>query len=50
MAEDVAAIQGNVIIRSAYDVYLHDRTLTFVKSLCMHDDAAKRFILHVFPR
>ena len=44
-----AAIQGNVIIRSAYDVYLHDRTLTFVKSLCMHDDAAKRFILHVFP-
>ena len=43
------AIQGNVIIRSTYVVYLGDRILTYVKNPCTQDDATNRFILHVFP-
>ena len=43
------AIQGNVIIRSTYVVYLSDRILTYVKNPCTQDDATNRFILHVFP-
>jgi hypothetical protein len=43
------AIQGELIIRSTYEVYLHDRTLTFVKTPCTQEDAAKRFIVHIFP-
>ena len=35
--------------RSVYDVYLNGRNLTYVKSPCANDDAAKRFILHVIP-
>ena len=38
-----------MIIRSTYDVYLDGRTLTYVRSPCANDDAAKRFILHVIP-
>ena len=41
--------QGELIIRSTYDVYLDGRTLTYVKTPCTQDDAAKRFILHVIP-
>ena len=37
--------QGELIIRSTYDVYLDGRTLTYVKTPCTQDDAAKRFIL-----
>ncbi len=44
-----APIQGQLIIRSTYDIYLDGRTLTYVRSPCANDDAAKRFILHVFP-
>ena len=44
-----AAIQGNVIIRSTYVVYLSDRILTYVKNPCTQDDATNRFILQVFP-
>ena len=38
-----------MIIRSTYDIYLDGRTLTYVRSPCANSDAAKRFILHVFP-
>ena len=41
--------QGELIIRSTYDVYLDGRTLTYVKTPCTQDDSAKRFILHVIP-
>ena len=44
-----APLQGQLIIRSTYDVYLDGRTLTYVKTVCARDDAAKRFILHVIP-
>ena len=47
-AESMTA-QGELIIRSTYDVYLDGRTLTYVKTPCTQDDAAKRFILHVIP-
>ena len=40
--------QGRLIIHSAYDVYLDGKTLTYVRRQCANDDAAKRFILHVF--
>ena len=42
-------VGGELIIQSTFDVYLNGRTLSFVKSQCTHDDAVKRFILHVFP-
>ena len=41
--------KGELIISSTYDVYLDGKTLTYLKSPCAHDDAANRFILHVFP-
>ena len=41
--------KANLIIRSVYDVYLDGRNLTYVKSPCANDDAAKRFILQVIP-
>ena len=47
-AESLTA-QGELIVRSTYDVYLDGRTLTYVKTPCTQDDAAKRFILHVIP-
>ena len=47
-AESMTA-QGELIIRSTYDVYLDGRTLTYAKTPCTQDDAAKRFILHVIP-
>ena len=46
---DLGAARGELIIRSTYDVYLDGRTLTYVKTPCTQDDAAKRFILHVIP-
>ena len=47
--EAKAPLQGQLIIRSTYDIYLDGRTLTYVRRQCANDDAAKRFILHVFP-
>ena len=44
-----APLQGQLIIRSTYDVYLDGKTLTYVRRQCAKDDAAKRFILHVIP-
>ena len=44
-----APFQGQLIIRSTYDVYLDGKTLTYVRRQCANDDAARRFILHVFP-
>ena len=39
----------NLAIRSDFDVYLKDRTLTYVKSPCAEHDARGRFALSVFP-
>ena len=47
--EIAAPEEDRLIIRSLYDVYLDGRTLTYVRRQCAKDDAAKRFILHVFP-
>ena len=48
-AANQVPIQGELIIRSVYDVYLDGRTLNYVRRQCANDDAAKRFILHVIP-
>ena len=44
-----ATVPGELVIRSTYDVFLFDRTLTFFKSRCTQHDALKRFIVHVIP-
>ena len=36
-------------VRSDFDVYLHDRTLIFVKEPCMRTDVEAVFFLHVVP-
>lgn len=42
-------VPGERVLSATYDVYLAERTLTYVKDRCTQDDARKRFILHVFP-
>ena len=43
------SVQGELIIRSNYDVYLKNQTLIYVRHPCAHDDARNAFILHVIP-
>lgn len=38
------------IIRSNYDVYLHNNNLVYVKNLCSAEDIEARFFLHVIPK
>ena len=42
-------LSGDPAIRSDFDVYLQDRTLTYVKTPCAEPDARGRFALSVFP-
>ena len=42
-------VEGELIVRSTYDVYLVGRTLTYLKEECTKNDAGKRFILQVVP-
>ena len=42
-------LSGEPAIRSDFDVYLQDRTLTYVKTPCAEPDARGRFALSVFP-
>ena len=43
------ALAAEPLARSAFDVYLVGRTLTYVRDGCSVDDAAARFFLHVTP-
>ncbi len=45
-----AAASGEPLARSAFDVYLADRALVYVKEPCEQEDVAARFFLHVVPR
>ncbi len=40
---------GDPIIRSNYDVYIHESRLLYVKSPCSEDDIEHRFFLHITP-
>ncbi len=40
---------GDPIIRSNYDVYIHESQLIYVKSPCSEDDIEHRFFLHITP-
>ena len=45
------AVAGEPIIRAAYDVYLQDRTLTFVRENCQWDDRARQvYVRIIVPR
>ncbi len=37
------------VIRSAYDVFIRDGTLIYLKSECTESDGEARFFLHLFP-
>ena len=44
-----AAVSGEPLARSAFDVYLADRALVYVKEPCEQADTAARFFLHIAP-
>ena len=41
--------QDEPIIRSAYEVFIYDNTLLYLKSGCRESDVEARFFLHLFP-
>ena len=43
------ALAGEPLVRSAFDIHRDGRMLTYVRDRCSPDDAAARFLLHVFP-
>ena len=44
-----AVVSREPHVRSAFDLYLHDRTLIFVKDPCLRSDIEATFLLHVEP-
>ena len=44
-----AALAGEPLVRSAFDIHRDGRMLTYVRDGCSRDDATARFLLHVFP-
>ncbi len=42
------AVAGEPIIRAAYDVYIQDRTLTFVRENCPPGDRERQFFVKIF--
>ena len=44
-----ALVAGEPVIRSNFDVYLSENTLTYVKEPCARADTEARFFLHLYP-
>ena len=44
-----ALVSGEPAIRSDFDVYLHENTLTYVKEPCARADTEAKFFLHLYP-
>ena len=44
-----ALVSGEPAVRSAFDVYLHEDTLVYVKEPCVRADTEARFFLHLIP-
>ena len=44
-----AALAGEPLVRSAFAIYRAERELTYLRDGCSRDEAAARFLLHVFP-
>ncbi len=44
-----AVVPGEPAIRSTFDVYLRDNTLTYVKDQCTPADTEPTFFLHLYP-
>ncbi len=45
----VSAVAGEPAVRSTFDVYLGENTLTYVKEPCILADTQERFFLHLIP-
>ena len=48
-SEYQSVVSGDPAVRSNFDVYLDERTLTYVDELCDPDDVEALFFLHVTP-
>lgn len=48
-AEWQVILQGNLVARSDFDLYLSGRELSYIKTPCLAEDVAARFLLHVYP-
>ncbi len=48
-AEYAAIASGEPVIRSDYDVYLHENALIYRKEQCRPEDTAAKFFLHLEP-
>ncbi len=44
-----AAVSGEPVIRSGFDVYLNGNTLAYVRETCARGDTEARFFLHLWP-
>ena len=44
-----ALVSGEPAVRSAFDVYLHEDTLVYVKEPCVRADTEAKFFLHLIP-
>ena len=44
-----ALVSGEPAVRSAFDVYLHEGTLVYVKEPCVRADTEAKFFLHLIP-
>ena len=42
-------VSGEPAVRSAFDVYLHEDTLVYVKEPCVRADTEAKFFLHLIP-
>ena len=45
----LSATSGEPAVRSDFDVYLHENTLTYVKEPCVRADTEALFFLHLIP-
>ena len=48
-AESIAGASGEPLARGAFDVYMADRALVYVKEPCDQEDTDARFFLHIEP-
>ena len=45
----LAAVEGEPLARSTFDLYVEDNALIYVKEQCGESDIADRFFLHIIP-
>ncbi len=45
----LSTVSGEPVVRSDFDIYLNENTLTYVKEPCSPADTRRKFFLHVVP-